>query len=381
MFTPRPITMNPTDTSDQHHRHGEQGKGAQGFPYANGSMANGTPLGNGIGSGIGGGGNVSAAAGGAFGSLGGTPTKPAAPLDTGSSLFTYTPFGSTPAKPMAEEEPKRKSIHESWVNVEWNEVKQGAGQVDSTGSGSPVKQPSARPEGGQMRDHPMASVPMAPSEMEREPASRTQHFFGGGMLSEMAAAPSKPEISKPSSLLGMTGSPQKMHDVLNGKPMTPLKQNGEGFTAPPSVPPTISQTSGKQPEPSHLPAFASKPAEPHTPKPMMGGEEKAFAAEKKMTLTPTPAKVETPKSTAAAPAKTETASTGTTPRTARTPRSKPSTPATPRSSGRQRKTVDRLSPAFAERTDTKTIEVPAGSGTKLADIPHGKAFAEVKEDS
>jgi len=52
-----------------------------------------------------------------------------------------------------------------------------------------------------------------------------------------------------------------------------------------------------------------------------------------------------------------------------------STNGTPRSSGRLRKSVDRLSPSALEvRTDHRPLDIPNGAGIKLGDIAHGKTL-------
>jgi antigen KI-67 len=141
--------------------------------------------------------------------------------------------------------------------------------------------------------------------------------------------------------------------------MTPAREPA------PTVPPTI----------SHPPVCTPK-AEVHTPSRIT----KIDTPKVEKAETPKVEKAETPKATPKVE-KTETPKTVTpkastpkvaTPKAA-TPKVTPkATPkeTTPRSSGRQRKTVDRLSPEALDRTPTKEIEIPSGHGSKLGDIAH-----------
>lgn len=68
-----------------------------------------------------------------------------------------------------------------------------------------------------------------------------------------------------------------------------------------------------------------------------------------------------------------------TPKTSRTSPVDDSSPKAtpPRSSGRQRKSVDRLSPKLSDyHFDTKVIEIPDGCGTRLVDIVHSNDYED-----
>lgn len=220
--------------------------------------------------------------------------------------------------PMKVQEEGRKSIDDSWVSLGWSDL-QASGETLPTDN-----EPS----------HPLASIP----EVESKPPASLSFLSAEPTSMNMSKSPASLERDHPKSpgnapLKGLSGSPMRQDKPetmreksptrfapMETKSMTPQKE-----TAMPILPPTIMQTPTTK---------AIEESSKATPK------EKTPAAVPKTTP-----KEQTPKSTGS--------------------------PVTPRSSGRQRKSVNRLSPTPQERVESKTIEIPTGSGAKLGDISHG----------
>lgn len=220
--------------------------------------------------------------------------------------------------PMKVQEEGRKSIDDSWVSLGWSDL-QASGETLPTDN-----EPS----------HPLASIP----EMESKPPASPSFLSAEPTSMNMNNSPvplerGQPKSSDNASLKGLSGSPMRedkpetMREKspirfasMETKSMTPQKE-----PAMPILPPTIMQTPTTK---------AIEESSKATPK------EKTPVAVPKATP-----KEQTPKSTGS--------------------------PVTPRSSGRQRKSVNRLSPVPQERVESKTIEIPTGSGAKLGDISHG----------
>lgn len=230
--------------------------------------------------------------------------------------------------PMKVQEEGRKSIDDSWVSLGWSDL-QASGETLPTDN-----EPS----------HPLASIP----EMESKPPASPSFLSAEPTSMNMNNSPvplerGQPKSSDNASLKGLSGSPMRedkpetMREKspirfasMETKSMTPQKE-----PAMPILPPTIMQTPTTK---------AIEESSKATPK------EKTPAAVPKATP-----KEQTPKSTGS--------------------------PVTPRSSGRQRKSVNRLSPVPQERVESKTIEIPTGSGAKLGDISHvAKELAKHKSD-
>lgn len=243
--------------------------------------------------------------------------------------------GSPPPPPQQSmEEGKRKSIDDSWVALDWSDLR-------SSGETSPATDKAA---------HPLASIP----ELESKPPTSHKLSIPEGTVRPSFDAPPRSPMREGKEEMRREKSPVHHASVMMTtmamreiKTLTPQKE-----PTVPTVPPTISHT------PTARPTTDEK-----------NGMEKSEKGTAEMATTTT--KTDTPKAApkAETPKATPKGDTSKATPKMETPKSAP-TPATPRSSGRRRKSVDRLSPVPTERAESKAIEVPSGAGTKFGDIPH-----------
>jgi hypothetical protein len=330
--------------------------------------------------------------------------------DTNGSPFKATPFGAVPEK--------RASIDESWVNVDWNELArknqtEGMDKAEKTEKTEPISFGwGAKPHFETPKDIPTPQKPVdvfkptehktespykafehkAPEHKAESPYKAFEHKVESPYkapehkvespykaFEHKVESPYKaPEHKTESPYKAPEHKIESPYKASEHKTESPFKAT-DSFAKPvaeslpkQSVEQKVSNTHSNAYNNAHSNTSSNTPSNTpgNTPsKPAPAKSETATPArEPAPSLPPTISAHATP-TTANVPDATASPSKAT-PK-ARTPKqSKASTPATPRSSGRQRKTVDRLSPVASDRTEMKAIEIPSGSGTKFSDITH-----------